>query len=60
MLSFRLVVGIRMVRSGPAESLVLFISPQLQNKAAIIPTFAMPRPEHRQEGFSGRQDAPNF
>jgi hypothetical protein len=55
-----LIVGIRMVRSGPAGSLVLMISPRLQNKAVTIPTFAMPRPEHRQEGFPGRQDAPNF
>jgi len=55
MLSRRLIVGIALARGRPTQSVVLLFSPDIQDRCPAIPTFLMPHPEHRQEGFPGRQ-----
>ena len=47
MLSLWLIVGNRPVSGKPTGSLVPVFSPGQRNNDQTIPTFAMPRPEHR-------------
>ena len=59
MLIRRLVVGEGLAGGPPTLSLVPVVLPFRRNEETAIPSFAMPRTEHRREGFSGRQDALN-
>jgi len=47
MLSFCLIVGSELARSGPIQTVFPFFSPEQRNEAQAISTFAMPYPEHR-------------
>ena len=60
MLSSGYLVGERLVRNRPICTVFPETSPEHRESDQAIPAFLMPHPEHRQEGFPGRQPVLNF